>query len=162
MTGFCGRHVGGGVEIDDARQAGDISWLLSGCGSFPSFLFGRPLRLEGFGLFQQDSAEAGDFLLREIFRIGVLLGWADQGTVMVRVGFADDPASRRAGSFFCLFRGFDGVALAVVLRGDLESVDEDLGAARVDAVGRQREYHVRDGQLDGVGVFEGRQVVDES
>jgi hypothetical protein len=68
------------------------------------------------------------------------------------VSLADPSASLRAGSF-CVF---DGVALAVVLRCDLESVDDDLGAAWVDSVRSQGEHNVRDGELDGVGVFERR------
>ena len=42
----------------------------------------------------------------------------------------------------------------LVLRRHLQAVDEDPGAAGVDAVGGQGEDYVGQGELDGVGVFE--------
>ncbi|QNI32401.1 hypothetical protein H7849_26075 [Alloacidobacterium dinghuense] len=82
-----------------------------------------------FGLTEQDFAEAGRaFSGGGFFRFGALLFRADQGAVCVLMGFANCLLGRR---FFC---GYGG-AVAVVLRGHLQSVDEDAGAAGVDAVG---------------------------
>ena len=95
----------------------------------------------------------GRFLFCDFIRVGALFGWTYQGSVFVLVGFADGLCRR---FFFC---GCGG-AVAVVLRGYLQAVDEDPGTARVDAVGGQRQDYIREGELDGVGVFEGPQVVD--
>lgn len=51
--------------------------------------------------------------------------------------------------------------MAAVLGGDLQAVDEDLGAARVDAVGPEGEDDVGERGEDGVGVFQLRQVMGE-
>jgi hypothetical protein len=115
---------------------------------------------EGFGFAEKDFTEAGwASLFLDFFRVGALLGRADEAAVFVFVDLADPSASLRAGSFSCLFCDFDGMAMAVVLRCDLESVNEDPGAG-VDTVGGEGEDDVRDGELDGVGVLERREVVD--
>lgn len=134
----------------------EADWLLYWFGGFSgfsglflSFLFGEPLRPEGFGFAEQDPSEAGDFFLGELFRVGALLGWADERAVFMVVGLAD-----------CGQVAIGG-ALAVILRGDLESVDEDLGTAGVDAVRSQSEHDIRERELDSVGVFKRREVMDE-
>ena len=81
-----------------------------------------------FRLAEQDFTEAGGTLSDcDFLGIRGLLGWADERSVFVFVGFAD-----------CLLEGFfrcHGGAVAVVLRGYLQAVDEDPGAARINAVG---------------------------
>ena len=104
-----------------------------------------------FGLTQQDFAEAGWTLSGGgFFGFGTLFFGADQGAVFVFVGFADSLLD-------CRFFGRYGSAVAVVLRGHLQAVDEDAGAARVDAVGGEGQDYIGQGELDGVGVFELRQ-----
>jgi hypothetical protein len=89
----------------------------------------------GFALAQflhfahQDAAQAGGFSFLDFFCVGGLLFGADEGSVGVSVGFADD------GFFWILFSG--GCAVAVVEGGYLQAVDDDSGAARVDLVGGQ-------------------------
>jgi len=53
--------------------------------------------------------------------------------------------------------GFDGDG-AGVGRGELEAVEQDRGAFRVDAVTGEGGDEQRDGDLDGFDVFERRQV----
>ncbi len=89
------------------------------------------------------------FVEGDVFGVPGLLARAEQGAVDVFIGLAD---------------GFDGSvgreALAV-LGGYLQSVEEDLGATRVDAVRAEGLDHVGDGGEDSVLVFELRQVMDE-
>ena len=102
----------------------------------------------GFGFAQQDAAQAGTFFFCFFFGIPGLFGWADEGAVFVLVGFAD-----------CCFGdalfGFHDGAVAVVLRSYLQAVHQDAGSACVDSVRGQGEDDLGQGQLNGVGVFQG-------
>ncbi|QNI31243.1 hypothetical protein H7849_19435 [Alloacidobacterium dinghuense] len=60
--------------------------------------------------------------------------------------------SYRESGRLCL--GGHAFAVTDVLRGDLQAVDEDTGAAGVDAIGCQGQDYVGQCELDGVGVFE--------
>ena len=113
-----------------------------------SFAFSFSLHLHGFGFAQEDLAEAGWALSGcGFFRVWGLYRRADEGAVFLLVGFADGEGWR-------LFFGGHGSAVAAVLRGDLQAVDEDSGAAGVDAVRGERQDYFGQGELDGIGVFE--------
>ena len=139
----------------DLRQR-DADGLVCFCAGFSlgfCLSLGFGLCLHGFGFAEEDFAEAGwASLFFDLFRVGALLGRADEGAIFVFVDFTD----RLRGYFF-----FGGLrdAVAVVLRGYLQAVDEDAGAAGIDPVGGQGEDYVGDGELDGVGVFERGEVV---
>ena len=130
------------MEIGEFDRHGLFCFFL-----FASCSSGLGFGVHGFGLAQQDAAEAGAFFFSLFFWVGGLLDRADEGAVFVLVGFAD---CLRGDVFF----GGHGGAVAAVLRCDLKAVDEDAGAARVDAVRGQGEDYVGQGELDGVGVFE--------
>ena len=76
---------------------------------FASCSSGLGFGFHGFGLAEQDAAEAGAFFFSLFFRVGGLLGWADEGAVFVLVGFADCQCGdavlwrpwRRGGGWFC-------------------------------------------------------------
>ncbi len=142
------RHPLLGYGVDS--REGDAGWLVGFCGGFLLSLclsFGFRLCLHGFGFAKEDFAEAGwASLLFDFFRVRALFGRADQGTVCVFVGFAHGLQG------YCFFRGHEA-PVAVVLRGYLQAVDEDPGAAGVDAVGGEGENYIGQGELDGVGVF---------
>jgi hypothetical protein len=53
--------------------------------------------------------------------------------------------------------GLDGDGLCVS-GGELEAVEQDCGAFGVDAIAREGGDEERDGDLDGLGVFNGREV----
>ena len=73
------------------------------------FTFGFRLCLQGFGFAEEDFAEAGwASLFFNLFRVGALLGGADQGAIFMLVGCAD-------GLCGYLFFGGCGGAVAVVL-----------------------------------------------
>ena len=131
----------------DCSASAAFCWALA-----LGFFFGA----HGFGFAEQEQAQAGALFLHDFFRVGSLFGWRDEGAVGVLVGFADCLGLGSDLGFF----GVLGGAMAVVLRGHLEAVDEDLGAARVDAVSCQGEDDIGQGELDGVGVFERGEVVD--
>ena len=139
----------GGPGLRELEADWLLYWFSGFSGLFLGFLFGEPPRPEGFGFVEQDPAEAGDFFLGDLFRVGALLGRADERAVLMLVRLADHGQVAIGGT------------LAVVLRGDLESVDDDLGAAGVDAVRSQSEHDIRERELDSVGVFERREVMDE-
>lgn len=86
-------------------------------------------------------------ILLDFFGIGGLLFRADEGAVGVRMGFAD-------GLLRFGFPGGEQGAVAIVLGGDLKTIDEDAGAARLDAIGGKREDDIGEGELDGVELFE--------
>jgi len=139
----------------DLRQR-DADGLVCFCAGFSlgfCLSLGFGLCLHGFGFAEEDFAEAGwASLFFDLFRVGALLGRADEGAIFVFVDFTD----RLRGYFF-----FGGLrdAVAVVLRGYLQAVEEDAGSTGVDAVGGEGEDYVGDGELDGVGVFERGQVM---
>src|SRR5271170_2906168 len=136
---------GSGTDVDDAG----LRFLpgFFGLVFFPGFFFGLVLGLHGFGFAEEDFAEAGRAsLLFDLFWFGALFGWADEGAVFVLLGFAHGLYG------CCFFRGHEA-PVAVVLGCDLESIDEDAGAARVDAVGGEGQDYVGEGELDSVGVF---------
>jgi hypothetical protein len=95
-------------------------------GGFGGFFFGFAFA-QFLHFAHEDAAQAGGFLFFHLFGVGGLLFRADEGSVGVSVGFADD------GFFRILFFG-DG-AVAVVEEGYLQSVDEDSCSARVDLIG---------------------------
>jgi len=101
------------------------------------FTFGFRLCLQGFGFAEQYFAEAGRAsLLFDFFQIGALLGRADEGAVFVFVGLTDHGGGVLQTRVSCAFGSAKMEHPAVVvLRGDLQTVDEDAGAAGVDAVG---------------------------
>jgi hypothetical protein len=146
--------LGYSSDVDDAG----LRFLpgFFGLAFFPGFFFGLVLGLQGFGFAEEDFAEAGwASLLFDLFRVGALFGWADEGAVFVFVDFADHDGGVLQTHVSCAFGSANmGHPAVVVLGGDLKSVDEDPGAARVDAVGGQGQDYVGDGELDGVGVFE--------
>ena len=76
-------------------------------GSF-GFLFSDALGPHGFGLAEQDAAEAGAFFFGRFFRVGGLLDRADEGAVFVLVGFTDC-------LFDCGFFRCHGGAVAAIL-----------------------------------------------
>jgi hypothetical protein len=89
--------LGGGTDVDDAG----LRFLpgFFGLAFFPGFFFGLVLGLQGFGFAEEDFAEAGRAsLLLDLFRVGALFGGADEGAVLVFVGFAD---CLRGCCFFC-------------------------------------------------------------
>src|SRR5271170_6620073 len=138
----------------DLRQR-DADGLVCFCAGFSlgfCLSLGFGLCLHGFGFAEEDFAEAGwASLLFDLFRIGALLLRANLSAVFVLVDFAD---SLGRGFFF----GGYGGAVTVVLRGYLQSVDEDACAARIDTVGGESENDVGEGELDGIGFFKRWQV----
>src|SRR5262249_47958652 len=91
------------------------------------FFFGFVFAVQGFGVAEEEFAQgqrSGFFC--GFFRVGGLFLRADEGAVLVLVGLADDETQ-----VSCAF-GFANLghpAVAVVLRGHLQSVDEDSCAA---------------------------------
>ena len=77
-------------------------------GFFVSCSSGLGFGVHGFGLAEQDAAEAGAFFFSLLFRVGGLPGWADEGAVFVLVGFADC-------LFDCGFFRCHGGAVAAIL-----------------------------------------------
>ena len=69
-------------------------------------------------------------------------GWGDFAVFRVDEDFVD-------GLFFACF----GVGFGEVEAGDLQAVQEEAGAAGVDAVGGDAEEDFADGVLDGGSVF---------
>jgi hypothetical protein len=117
----------------------DADWLI-GFGGFPGLAFAFPLGLHGFGFAQQDFTEAGASFLADFFGVGSLFGRRDEGAVFVLVDFADHGGGVLHTQVS--FANLGHPAVAVVLGGYLESVDEDAGTARVDAVGGEGEDYV--------------------
>jgi hypothetical protein len=132
----------------------DADWLIGFC-SFPDRAFGFPLGLHGSGFAEEDFAEAGALFFRDFFGVGGLFGRSNEGSVFVFVNFADHGGGILQTHVSCAFGSANmGHPSVVVLGGDLEAVDEDSGAAGVDAVRGEREDYIGQRQLDGVDVVE--------
>ena len=73
---FCGMQIGGGLDM---RELDADRLLVHGCGGLSlGLLFRHAPRLHRFGFAEQDSAEAGDFFLGDVFGVGLLLRWSDE------------------------------------------------------------------------------------
>ncbi|QNI32646.1 hypothetical protein H7849_01090 [Alloacidobacterium dinghuense] len=114
--------IGAGLKVDYSRYAWRFRGLLGFFGGYllgPALCFGSllgfPPRFEGLGFTQQDFAEAGALLLADFFGVGTLHLRPDESAVFVLVSLANPSASLRAGCFFCIFCGFEGTAVAMVL-----------------------------------------------
>jgi hypothetical protein len=137
----------------------DADWLI-GFGGFLGLALGFALGVQGFGFAEENPAEAGSLFLLDFFRVGSLFGRGDEGAVFVLVDFTDDGGGILQTHVSCAFGSANmGRPSVVVLGGDLQSVDEDAGTARVDSVGGEREDYIGQRQLDGVGVVERGELV---
>jgi len=102
----------------------------------------------------------------EVFGIRALFFRAKGFSGGVKEDFADRLRCGSLGGFSGSGRGWgrdgfgasDGGESAKVLAGDLESIEEGVGAALVEHTGGQGDDHIGDGELNGLGVVEDGEV----
>jgi len=124
-------------------------WLVGSVSSFEfpvsSFFFGFGLNLVD-GVVGELAVEVFEELLGYGFFAGLFVAFAARGDGAEGWVFYD---------FFDHFGGLGGgVGLGEIEAGDLQAVEEQTRAARVDFVGRDALQDLRNGGLDGRTVFE--------
>ncbi len=112
--------------------------------------------VRAFGLFQLGAAafQLGEEALGEAYAAGSagVLAELGAGCEGAEVGIEDDLVDDLAGGLGALGGEGDGSLPGQVERGDLEAVEKESGAARVDLVGGDAAEDVGDGELEAGAV----------